>query len=460
MNAKDTLRELPNTALWFEPTPARPLLDNDVQADVAIVGAGYTGLWTAYYLLKAQPSLRVVIVEREHVGFGASGRNGGWASAIFPISLKQVSRFSSHADALRLQVAMNETVDEIGRVVTAEGIQADYAKQGFISLARTPAQATRAQAAVKASAEFGLPDQWRTLNAAEARSMVGAEGVMGALFTDHCALIHPGKLVRGLARRVEELGAVIYERTPATTIQPHCVTTARGRLTAPIILRATEAFSCQQPDHRRSVIPLYSLVLATEPLPQDLRETLNLNHRHAFNDMRHLRVYAQVTAEGRLIFGGRGAPYHLGSGISSQNDRSDTVHEKIHQAMLEFFPSLKDVRITHRWGGPLGVARDWCPSVGLDQATGMAWAGNYVGDGVATSNLAGRLLRNLILKRDEPINRLPVVNHQSPLWEREPLRWLGVNFGLTAASLGDAEERVTRRPSHVAHMLETLTGAH
>ncbi|MBB1493289.1 FAD-dependent oxidoreductase [Paracoccus sp. MC1854] len=460
MNAKEFLSKLPSTPLWFEATPARSALETDTQADVAIVGAGYTGLWTAYYLLKEQPSLRVVIVEREHVGFGASGRNGGWASAIFPISLKQVSKISSHADALQLQAAMNDTVDEIGRVLSAEDIQADYARQGFVSLARTSAQVARAQASVRASSDFGLPYQWRALDSAEARDMVGAEGVMGGLFTDHCALVHPGKLVRGLARKVEAMGAIIHERTPATEIRPNCVVTPRGRLTAPIVVRATEAFSCQQPGHRRSVIPLYSLVLATEPLGQDVRDALNLNHRRAFNDMRHLRVYAQITTDGRMVFGGRGAPYHLGSKIPARNDLVDTVHAKIHQAMLEFFPSLQGTRITHRWGGPLGVARDCCPSVGLDEATGMAWAGNYVGDGVATSNLAGRLLRNLILKRDEAINRLPLVNHRSPLWEREPLRWFGVNCGLTAATLGDAEERVTRRPSHVAHMLEALTGAH
>lgn len=146
MNAVETLRRLPGTPLWFKPTPARPALEGNAQADVAIVGAGYTGLWAAYYLLKEQPSLRVVIIEREHVGFGASGRNGGWASAIFPISLKQVSKFSSHADALHLQAAMNDTVDEIGRVLAAEGIEADYAREGFVSLARTPAQMARASA--------------------------------------------------------------------------------------------------------------------------------------------------------------------------------------------------------------------------------------------------------------------------------------------------------------------------
>ncbi|WP_196216693.1 NAD(P)/FAD-dependent oxidoreductase [Paracoccus shanxieyensis] len=236
------------------------------------------------------------------------------------------------------------------------------------------------------------------------------------------------------------------------------MTTPQGRLTARIVLRATEAFTCQQPGQRRSVVPLYSLVMATEPLPDAVRQSLGLDHRRAFNDLRHLRVYAQMTADGRLVFGGRGAPYRLGSAMRS--DLVDGIHARIHDTLVEFFPALRDTTITLRWGGALGVARDFCPSVGLDAATGMAWAGGYVGDGVATSNLAGRILRNLILGQDAPINRLPIVNHRSPLWEHEPLRWLGVNFGLTAAGIGDAEERLTRRPSQVARLLEALTGGH
>lgn len=458
MTAKSDMLNLPNLPLWFDETPRRPALQRDADCDVAIVGAGYTGLWTAYYLLKAQPDLRVTIVEAEHVGFGASGRNGGWASAIFPISLHQVAKFSSHADALHLQAAMNDTVDEIGRVLAAEGIEADYAKQGLVSLARSDAQLSRVAGAVQDSAAFRLPGQWRVLDARQATEMVGARGVQGGLYTPHCALIHPGKLVRGLARLVESLGATIHENTPATRIAPRGVTTPYGQLTAPIVLRATEAFTCQQAGQKRTVLPLYSLVMATAPLPADVQETLGLNHRRAFNDLRHLRVYAQMTADGRLVFGGRGAPYRLGSRMTG--DLVDGIHAGIHDTLVAFFPALRDLRVTHRWGGALGVARDFCPSVGFDPATGMARAGGYVGDGVATSNLAGRILRNLILRRDEPINRLPIVNHRSPLWEREPLRWLGVNFGLTAARIGDAEERLTKRPSRVAKLLEALTGAH
>ncbi|KGJ07366.1 FAD-dependent oxidoreductase [Paracoccus versutus] len=458
MTAKSEMLKLPNLPVWFQETPRRPALQRDSECDVAIVGAGYTGLWTAYYLLKAKPDLSVTIVEAEHVGFGASGRNGGWASAIFPISLHQVAKFSSHADALHLQAAMNDTVDEIGRVLAAEGVEADFAKQGLLSLARSDAQLSRVAGAVRDSAEFGLPEQWQALDARQAAEMVGAQGVKGGLYTPHCALIHPGKLVRGLARLVESLGATIHENTPATRIAPRYVTTPHGRLTAPIVLRATEAFTCQQDGQKRTVVPLYSLVMATEPLPVEVQKTLGLDHRRAFNDLRHLRVYAQMTADGRLVFGGRGAPYRLGSKMTG--DLVDSIHAKLYDTMLEFFPDLKDVRISHRWGGALGVARDFCPSVGLDETTGMAWAGRYVGDGVATSNLAGRLLRNLILKRGEAINRLPIVNHRSPLWEREPLRWLGVNFGLTTAGIGDGEERLTGRPSRVAKVLEALTGAH
>lgn len=458
MTARSEMLKLPNVPLWFQEAPRRPAMQQDTECDVAIVGAGYTGLWAAYYLLKARPGLRVTLIDREHVGFGASGRNGGWASAIFPVSLQQVAKLSSHADALHLQAAMNDTVDEIGRVLAVEGIEADYAKQGLLSLARSAAQLERVAGTVRASAAFGLPDQWQALDARAAAAMIGVQGVSGGLYTEHCALIHPGKLVRGLARLVESLGATIHENTPAIRIAPRCVTTPNGQLRAPVVLRATEAFTCQQQGQERSVVPLYSLVLATEPLSAELRAVLKLDHRRAFNDLRHLRVYAQMTADGRLVFGGRGAPYRLGSRMTS--DLVDGIHAKLHDTLVEFFPALRDSRIKHRWGGALGVARDFCPSVGLDEGTGMAWAGGYVGDGVATSNLAGRLLCNLILKRDEPINRLPIVNHRSPLWEREPLRWLGVNLGLTAAGLGDGEERLTGRPSRVARLLEALTGAH
>jgi len=460
MSANIELNQLPNRPLWYEQGPTRNRLEGTVQADVVIIGAGYTGLWTAYYLLKSDPSLRVVILEKHQVGFGASGRNGGWASAIFPISLTKVADMYSHAAALSLQAAMNNTVDEIGRVLALEGVDADYAKQGFLSLARSASQLTRAHATVEASVRFGLSNQWQVLDGSQAGAKIGAQGTLGGLYTEHCALIHPGKLVHGLAQLVEKMGATIHENSAVTQCSTGSVHTEHGSVTAGFTVRATEAFTSQQPGYSRFTIPLYSLVLATEPLPSDLLSKLNLDHRMAFNDMRHMRVYGHVTADGRLVMGGRGAPYHWGSRMSDDADLVDKIHSKIRNTLVDFFPDLVDSRITHRWGGALGVSRDWCPTVSIDRKNRFAWAGNYVGNGVATSNLAGRIIRNLILEQDEEINSLPLVNHSSPFWEREPLRWLGINSGLVATSFSDIEERITHRPSRTAMLLEKLTGAH
>lgn len=451
-----------------EPTPVwdsglvsrRPALPGDRDADVVIIGAGYSGLWTAYYLLTADPSLRVVVLEKEFVGFGASGRNGGWASAIFPVSLDRIAQTSSHTSAVRLQREMNATVGEIGRVVRAEGLDCDFTREGFLSLARSQAQLARVGAQQKAAARFGLPDQWHVVGADESAKLVGAQGVLGGTFTEHCAVVHPGKLVRGLAEVVERLGGTIHEGSPVEYIGRGFVDTPHGRVRAGVTVRATEAYTPTLRGHRRTLVPLYSLVLATERLPRERLVDLGLEHRIAFNDMRNLRIYAQVTADGRLVFGGRGAPYHFGSAVSGSFDQDERIHQRIRDTLLGFFPDLSDVPVTHAWGGPLGVARDWHPSVGLDRRSGVAWTGSYVGDGVTTSNLAGRILRNLILRRDEPINELPIVDHMSPRWEWEPFRWLGVNTGLLAARLGDVEERLTRRPSRISQILERLTGAH
>jgi glycine/D-amino acid oxidase-like deaminating enzyme len=450
--------------LWREGrdvSRARPALRADATCDVAIVGAGFTGLWAAYYLLQADPSLHVVLLEKEYAGFGASGRNGGWLSAIFPVSLPRVARLYSHRAALHLQSAMNATVSEVGEVVDREGIDCDFAQEGLVSLARNEAQLVRARATVEGAERFGLSGQWQLLSSGQARERVHAAGVLGGLYTEHCAVLQPDKLVRGLAARVEAMGGVIHENTAVTRIEPGRVfSEAGGRVEASVVVRATEAFTATFADSRRNLVPLYSLVLATAPLPKDALSALGLERRTAFNDLRHLRVYAQPTSEGRIVFGGRGAPYHFASRTDPAFDEHPAIHEKLVRTLHDFFPGLREVPVTHRWGGPLGVPRDWFPSVGYDAARRTAWAGGYVGDGVATSNLAGRVLRNLILGAEDPLDALPIVDHRSRRWEVEPLRWLGVNAGLRAAATADREERLTGRPSKVAALLEALTGAH
>jgi glycine/D-amino acid oxidase-like deaminating enzyme len=428
---------------------------------VAIVGAGFTGLWTAYYLSVLDPGLDVVVLEREVAGFGASGRNGGWCSALFPASLESVAARGGRAGALALQRALHATVDEVGAVAAAEGIDCHFAKGGTVSLARTALQWQRAIADVDSAREWGLAaSDLVLLGPDEARALVGATGVVGATYTPHCAAIHPARLVRGLACAVERRGVSVFERTAVRSVGPGRVDTEHGVVKADMIVRATEGFTPSLRGNARTVAPVYSLMVATEPLPAPFWETVGLARRETFTDHRHLVIYGQRTADDRLAFGGRGAPYHYASRIRDGFDRDARVFAALRETLVDLFPGVAGARFTHAWGGPLGVPRDWFASVGLDRRTGLGWAGGYVGDGVGATNLAGRTLADLVLGRETDLVALPWVNHRSPRWEPEPLRWLGVNAGLRAMTAADHEERLTRRQSVLAKAMAPLTGGH
>lgn len=437
-------------SLWFDQVvsdgddlAARPQLTGDTEADVAVVGAGFTGLWTAYHLLRGDPSLNVVVIEQEIAGFGASGRNGGWCSALFPASAAKLTRRHGAAAAAEMGAAMRDTVDEVGKAVAEEGISCDWVKGGTVTLARTPVQLRRA----KAASGF--------LDADAASAMVGAAGVLGGSYTPDCARIQPARLVRGLARAVERRGGVIAERTTARSVGPRRVVTDRGVVHAATVVRATEAWSAHLAP--RSVVPVYSLIVATRPLPTEFWDRAGLADGQTFNDERHLIVYGQRTADDRLVFGGRGAPYHFRSAIAPRFDLDERVFSGLRAAAIELFPALTPEDFTHAWGGPLGIARDWHAGVGLD-ADRVGWAGGYVGDGVGTSHLAGRTLAALILGTDDPVTRLPWVGHRSRSWEPEPLRWLLVNAGLRLMTMADGEERLTRRRSVIATTLSRGLG--
>jgi glycine/D-amino acid oxidase-like deaminating enzyme len=253
---------------------------------------------------------------------------------------------------------------------------------------------------------------------------------------------------------------VIHERTRVRAVEPGRVVTEHGVVSADVVVRATEGYTASLAGMRRDVVPVYSLIVATEPLPASTWEQIGLRERETFTDYRNLIVYGQRTADGRLVFGGRGAPYHFGSSIRAGYDREPRVFAMLRQTLVEMFPVLAGARFTHSWGGALGIPRDWIASVGLDRGTGIGWAGGYVGDGVGTTNLAGRTLRDLILERDTELTALPWVGHRSRRWEPEPLRWLGVNTGLRAMAFADTEERLTGRPSLVARAVSPLVGGH
>ncbi|MFC6357384.1 NAD(P)/FAD-dependent oxidoreductase [Luethyella okanaganae] len=450
----------------------RPELTTNHDVDVCIVGGGLTGLWTAYYLAKSDPALRIAVLEKHIVGFGASGRNGGWCSALFPRSATSLEREHGREAAVAMRRAMVDTVDEVGRISAAEGIDCDFVKGGTVAFARSSTQLSAARSEVEQAADFGV-DKLELWDAAEVKSRFGASGLgdeptaVGASFDPACARVQPAKLVRGLARVVEGLGVCVYERTEVTNWFARRVrfrstdaggSTFDGIVTTETIVIAVEGYGARLPRVGRHILPIYSLMIATEPLSDDAWREIGIEHGQTFADYRHLLVYGQRTADNRFAFGGRGARYHWGSEIRPEYDHDGRVFEHLRRTLADLFPAAGMAAVTHHWGGPLGVPRDWHATASYNPKTGVALAGGYVGDGLSTTNLAGRTLSDLIREEQTELTALPWVNHRSPQWEPEPLRFLGANLGLLGTGLADVEERVTRRPSLAAKLMGPLTG--
>lgn len=450
-------------SLWWdglpEPITVREPLPGDLDVDVAVVGSGFTGLWTAYYLAEADPDIRIAVLERDVAGFGASGRNGGWCSALFAVPEERLDRVAGPGAGAAMRRAMVGAVAEVGAIATSERIDCGYAHGGTVVLARTGVQLQRARDEVAAARATGVgEDDLLFLSAADASALVGATDVLGGTYTPHCAAIDPARLVRGLARAAEARGVAVYEQTEVRAIRPRAVETNRGTVRAATVVRATEGYTRTLEGEGRTLVPVYSLMIATEPLPAAFWAEAGLARRETFADHRHLVIYGQRTQDDRMAFGGRGAPYHFGSMIRPEFDSDASVHDALRTTLVELFPALADATVTHRWGGPLGIARDWFTSVGLDTETGLAWAGGYVGDGVSTTNLAGRTLRDLILRRDTELTALPWVGHVSKRWEPEPLRFLGINAGLRLAGSADRAEERAGRPTWQARALDRVVG--
>ncbi len=448
-------------SLWLdglhETLTPRPGLSGDVDVDVAIVGGGYSGLWTAYYLLQNDPSIRVCIVERDICGFGASGRNGGWCVGELAASVETYAKHGSHDSAVSLLRHAFDAVDEVGRVVAKEAIDCDFVKGGNIRWARSGPQDRRIRNEIDEMRALGVgPDVMRLLDADEACAIGNASNVRSGIFFAPCAALDPAKLVRGLAALVESLGCRIHEQTAALEIADGKVVTASGTVTASHVIRATEAYTRDLAGERRTLLPLYSLMVATEPLDEAVFDEIGLTNRPTFADDRYTVIYGQRSADNRIAFGGRGAPYMFGSRIDRATERDSRAHELIVDALVDLFPVLADVQITHRWGGVLGAPRDWTPAVRYDATTGSGYLGGYVGEGVAAANLAARTMADLIAHEVTDLTRLPWTQVRWRRWEPEPLRWTGVRLSRWLMKKADEAESQADKDSRAAIRVSRL----
>jgi glycine/D-amino acid oxidase-like deaminating enzyme len=438
-------------SFWLDSLPdtlaARAPLSGDLVADVVVIGAGYTGLWTAYYLNLHAPELDVVVLEAEIAGYGASGRNGGWCTSY----LSKIDVLLEHPEtrqaAVDLQRMMFDTVDEVGKVAAQEAIDCHYDKGGHVASAENQAQLRRDREEVQWWHDLGFgEDDIRWLEPREVHRHIRFGESLGGFFMNHCAAIHPARLARGLADAVERKGVKIFEQTPALAIDGSVVRTPAGNLNAETVLLATEGFSGSLPGLKRKLVPFHSTMIATEPLTDRELEASGLNRRLCFNNGKHLVTYGQLTADRRIAFGHRGR-YLYGGGIQTEFSRTDPAFLSVERELKRMLPALEDKRITHAWGGPMGVSRTLRPAVCFDAADRRGWSGGFFGDGVGATNLAGRTLADLVLGRDTDRSRALWVNppvekdlHRK-LWEPEPLRWVGVAARYRLMSLADSAEQ-------------------
>ncbi|NWL19651.1 NAD(P)/FAD-dependent oxidoreductase [Pseudomonas umsongensis] len=423
-------------SLWMdqldEPLLARAALEQDLDVDVAIIGAGYTGLWTAYYLKRQAPDLNIVIIEAQTAGFGASGRNGGWLMGNLLGEDRLLASLSPEQRRASYDL-LHDIPDEVKSVIEREGIDCDYRKGGALyCAARYPEQeATLRQYLDKLYSQGLNENDYRWLSPEQMAQQIRLAKPYGAIYAPHVATLHPAKLVRGLARAVERMGVRIYENSPVHHWQSGSLRTAQATVRSRWVVPAVEGYSVTLPPLGRYQLPVQSLIVATEPLSAATWDEIGLSHGQAFSENSRQVTYGQRTADNRLIFGARGG-YQFAGKLRHDFDLTRSEIELRRYLFGELFPQLRNVQITHGWGGNLGMSRHFKPHMLCDQASGIALSGGYGGEGVGASNLGGRTLADLILQRDTERVRQPWVIAQGGLhalkaWEPEPWRWLGYN---------------------------------
>ena len=440
----------------------RPPLPGGTEADVCIVGAGYTGLWTAYYLKRADPGLRIVVLEAAFAGFGASGRNGGWVTAALPGSRARYAAHPRGAQGVReFERHLRETVDEVARVCAEEGIDAGLVKGGTLTVATSAAQDARLRQHLVAERSWGGDETIvRYLDKGELAGRLQVAGAVGALYRPDCARVQPADLVAGLAEVVTRSGVLLYEGTPVSDIRPGRARTPMGEVRAPYVLRCTEGFTAELPGSNRTLLPMNSSMIVTGPLSSDAWRSIGWDGCETLGDEAHAYMYAQRTADGRIALGGRGVPYRFGSGIDHDGAIPPSTIAQLGRILRRMFPVTAQAGIEHAWCGVLGVPRDWCATVMMDPRTGLGWAGGYTGQGVAAANLAGRTLADLVRGVPSPLTTLPWVGHRSPRWEPEPLRWAGVHGLYALYRTADRLEGIGRsaRTSLLARAGDLISG--
>ncbi|WP_413332079.1 NAD(P)/FAD-dependent oxidoreductase [Brevibacterium sp. GP-SGM9] len=453
--------------------------------DLVIVGGGMTGLWSAYYARQAHPDWQITIVEAKHIGYGASGRNGGWLSTLLPGNRAKYAEAVERARATdptgpvgsaglsgvesvrSFQSALFDSIDEVLEVLEQEGIDAHQVRGGHIDIAQSEAGMARLRELFDGNEEYGYGrEDMRFLDVEETRAHINVDNAQGSLFFPGTARIDPALLTEGLARVLKNQGVRICEDTSAGHIGKGQVSTNRGPVSGDTIFVCLEGYSDTVTGdlpglEGRQVIPVFSSMIATEPLSADAWDAIGWEGRECLGDTAHTFIYAQRTEDDRIALGGRGAPYAFGSGLPGDGRVPAEVVELLRTRLSSLFPDL-EVEVAHAWRGALGVTRDWCAGIFFDADQRIGVARGYAGHGVTATHLAAKTLLDRASGQSTPLTALPWNDHYSGQWEPEPFRWLGIRSMYRIFNIADEWERVTgaKRTSLLARFGSRLAGLH
>ena len=472
-------------SFWLAQSPAAPIPTPlpSAKQDLVIVGGGMTGLWSAYCARQAHPDWAITVIEAKTVGYGASGRNGRWLSTLMPGNRARFAEAVDRAviddpdgpvgsarrtgvESVRaFQSALFDSIDEVLDVLETEGIDAEAVRGGHIDVAQSAAGMARLHDLVEGNRRFGYgPEDMQVLDAAETRARINVDNAQGSVFVPGTARIDPALLTEGLARVLRERGVTICEGTRARHIGTGLVSTERGPVSGETIFVCLEGYSDTVAGdlpglEGRQVIPVFSSMIATEPLPAEAWEQIGWEGRECLGDAAHTFIYAQRTADDRIALGGRGAPYAFGSGLPGDGRVPAEVVDLLRTRLSSLFPTL-DVEVAHAWRGALGVTRDWCAGIFFDPAQRIGVARGYAGHGVTATHLAAKTLLDRAAGTPTPLTALPWNDHVSGQWEPEPIRWLGIRSMYKIFNLADEWERITdaQRTSLLARFGARLAG--
>ncbi len=459
------MQDLPSRSWWLglDPYTPNPPLDRDARVDVAVVGGGFTGLWTAYLLLKERPDLDVVVLEGNAVGYGASGRNGGFAMTLVHRTLTHLAAYVGDAEARKIYLAAKQAVEHIDKTVAAEGIACDLQPNGLITLSNTPPQDRIIEAELVTAARLGLEGDFTFLDRTAAQQRIHSQRIRCAFREEACSLLNPARLARGLKGVVERLGAQVFEGTPVTEWEERTdgvvLRTPRGTLNARQALVAGNAYATAWPATRETLLPFYTYICLTRPLDDAEWERVGWAGREGAEDRRVGLHYFRPTADGRILWGGRDPAFHP-DGPKPVYDRDERIFQRMRESFEWFFPQLAHVPFERSWGGPIAITGNFLPVVGWFDVRRrrVAHAYGYNGHGVSISNLAAHAVVDLFADRESEWTDLAFVGarpqHLGPHFLRDPL----VRHVVAQQLRADDEEREIRDPLAL-RLLNRLTGA-